>query len=101
MSKIPGTTEEFRECLDNDQPGKAWPPALKAIWWDFKNNWERSHDIAQDLHNETGSWLHAYLHRKEGDRFNANYWYGRIGRPYPSESLAEEQQQLLLHILNA
>ncbi|TDQ31637.1 hypothetical protein [Zeaxanthinibacter enoshimensis] len=99
MSVVPKTLEEFKKSLDSDLPVNSWPLALKAMWWDFKNNWEKSHDIAQELNTEMGSWIHGYLHRKEGDRFNANYWYGRIGKPYPSESLQEEQDRLVKTIL--
>ena len=47
------------------------------MWFDVKGDWEASHNIAQDMHDDNGSWIHAYLHRKEGDKFNAGYWYRR------------------------
>ena len=74
------TTATFKDSLKNDQPPAGLSPALEAMWWDGKGDWERSHDIAQEIHSTEGSWVHAYLHRKEGDRGNAAYWYARAGK---------------------
>ena len=60
---------------------------------------EASHNIAQDLHTDLGSWIHAYLHRKEGDKFNAGYWYRRANKPFPSNSLEEEHRKIVDFIL--
>ena len=54
--------------------------ALLALWWDAKGDWEKAHEIAQDVVGADGAWVHAYLHRKEGDLGNAAYWYRRAGR---------------------
>jgi hypothetical protein len=54
--------------------------ALLALWWDAKGDWEKAHGIAQDVARADGAWVHAYLHRKEGDLGNAGYWYQRAGR---------------------
>jgi hypothetical protein len=54
--------------------------ALLALWWDGKGDWERAHAIAQDVDGAEGAWVHAYLHRKEGDLGNAAYWYRVAGR---------------------
>ena len=69
------------------------------MWWDYKGNWEKSHDIAQEIEADTGHWIHAYLHRKEGDSWNAGYWYRIAGRAYPNISLAEEAKELVQFIL--
>ena len=54
--------------------------ALLALWWDAKGDWEKAHEVAQDVAGVDGAWVHAYLHRKEGDLGNASYWYRRAGR---------------------
>jgi len=70
------------------------------MWYDGKDNWNASHDIAQDIHSRDGSWIHAYLHRKEGDLGNASYWYGKAGKPVARVSLKEEWEQLVREFLN-
>ncbi|MCK0159823.1 hypothetical protein [Allomuricauda sp. F6463D] len=91
----PTTFEAFETTLDRDTPPKEWPDSLKSLWFDAKGDWESSHDIAQDLHSLMGSWIHAYLHRKEGDKWNAGYWYGRAGKPFPDYTLEEELKVLV------
>jgi hypothetical protein len=58
--------------------------ALLALWWDAKGDWEKAHEVAQDVAGADGAWVHAYLHRKEGDLGNAGYWYRRAGRAVAS-----------------
>ena len=60
---------------------------LQALWHDARGDWERAHECAQEDHGRDGSWVHAYLHRKEGDLGNAGYWYSRAGRPVPEKSV--------------
>lgn len=91
---------DFMTALKYDRPSPAWSDALKALWYDAKDNWEASHDIAQDMHTTLGSWIHAYLHRKEGDEWNAGYWYRQAARPFPKISLEEERQEIVEFILN-
>lgn len=69
------TKKEFREANPDQFQG-----ALLALWWDAQGNWERAHEVAQEIEDADGSWVHAYLHRKEGDLGNAGYWYRRAGR---------------------
>ncbi len=68
---------------------------LKALWYDGKGDWEKSHNIAQDINTKDGSHIHAYLHRKEGDEGNAGYWYSRAGKDFPKVSLEVEWAQLV------
>ncbi|GLU44487.1 hypothetical protein [Allomuricauda sp. NBRC 101325] len=91
----PKTYQEFQESLSEPSPPSSWSLPLQSLWFDAKGNWEASHDIAQDLHSSMGSWIHAYLHRKEGDEWNAGYWYRQAGRPFPKHSLEDELQQLV------
>lgn len=95
----PTNYDDFKGTLQNSQPPIEWPEALKALWYDANGDWEASHDIAQDLDNTLGSWIHAYLHRKEGDTFNAGYWYRRAKREFPEISLAEEHRGITEFIL--
>ncbi len=74
-------------------------PLLQALWYDANQNWHSAHQIAQELHTQNASWIHAYLHRKEGDRYNAQYWYRQAGREFPTESLSEEWETITQHLL--
>jgi len=96
---LPVNFKDFQKSLNKAEPPAVWPLALQSIWWDAKGNWEASHDIAQDMHNVIGSWLHAYLHRKEGDKFNAGYWYRQAGKNFPSFSLDVELRKIVEYIL--
>lgn len=91
---------EFLETLKNEIPYKDWPEALKSMWYDAKGNWKASHDIAEKLNGSLGSWIHAYLHRKEGDDWNARYWYRQAGKSFPITTLEEEHQEIVEFILN-
>ncbi|WP_321827616.1 hypothetical protein [Maribacter dokdonensis] len=96
---IPKTYLEFEKSLEFTNVPKDWSNGLKAAWYDAKGYWEASHNIAQDMHNELGSWLHAYLHRKEGDRFNAGYWYRLANKEYPTITLDEELKVIVEFII--
>ena len=67
---------------------------LKALELDKAGDWEGAHALSQELDNSGGAWLHAYLHRKEGDLGNAAYWYARAGKPVAGDTLEEEWQRL-------
>ncbi len=97
---IPKDFNQFLETLSSQNAPKEWPLALKALWFDAQGNWNASHDIAQDMHNDLGSWIHAYLHRKEGDEFNAGYWYRRANRPVPTITLDEELKQMVEFVIS-
>ena len=79
------TIEEFEAAASAEFEG-----ALLALWWDAKGNWDKAHEIAQDVPGADGAWVHAYLHRVEGDLDNAGYWYRRARRPAASGPLPEE-----------
>ncbi len=90
------THSEFQHCLAvNDFPADG-NILLKALFYDAKGDWEAAHDVAQS-HEGTLLYdhLHAYLHRKEGDDWNANYWYRRAKTTIPKVSLHEEWKQLV------
>jgi hypothetical protein len=96
---LPNSYTEFETTLGQAAPDATWPDALKALWFDAKGDWESSHNIAQDMHTTMGSWMHAYLHRKEGDTFNAGYWYRQAGRSYPEIILDEELREMVRFVL--
>jgi len=92
------TVEEFRATLSGNGPPDG-PPLLKALWHDAKGDWERAHAIAQDVEDRSGAWVHAYLHRKEGDLGNARYWYQRARQPVATDSLDEEWTRIVAALL--
>jgi hypothetical protein len=71
------TLDDFRASLAASAPPAGVAPALVALWHDGRGDWDEAHRVAQDIHDATGSRVHAYLHRKEGDAANAHYWYRR------------------------
>ncbi len=94
------TFEDFTGHVRNEAaPDSALSPELQALWYAEKGDWDRAHEIAQDIADTNGSWIHANLHREEGDIGNAGYWYRRAGRPMPSMSVVEERHALIRHFL--
>jgi hypothetical protein len=77
------------------------PPLLRALWFDATGDWARAHAVAQDEHTSEGSWVHAYLHRKEGDLDNAGYWYRRAGRKAASGPLEAEWREIAAALTSA
>ena len=65
-------------------------PALAALWWAARNEWDRAHEAAQADDGKDAAWVHAYLHRVEGDLENARYWYGLAGKPEATGPLGDE-----------
>src|SRR6202030_4468784 len=84
------TVDDFRKSLTESEPPAELAPALVGLWWDAKDDWTRAHESAQRDDGPEGSWVHAYLHRKEGDQGNSDYWYGRAGKPVCREPLDAE-----------
>ena len=84
------TLEEFRDSLSRDEPPRQLGVALAALWWDGKGNWKQAHEVAGQDEGPAAAWVHAYLHRKEGDASNANYWYARADKS-PSKAPLEEE----------
>ena len=95
------TFEEFQTSLDYPKPPENIPPQLSSLWYDAKGQWHEAHEIAQNIHSREGAWVHAYLHRKEGDRSNAGYWYRNAGKSFPDKSLEEEWKELVSTFLRS
>ena len=70
-------------------------PLLEALWWDARGGWDRAHALAQSVDTPVGAWVHAYLHRKEGDVANADYWYRRAGKCRPETPLDAEWAEIV------
>lgn len=74
-------------------------PGLQALWHDARGDWDRAHQAVQDDSSQDGAWVHAYLHRKEGDTGNARYWYARAGRTLPAAGLDAEWAEIARELL--
>src|SRR5271170_1964852 len=81
---------EFQDSQKQSAPPAGLSLALQSLWFDAKGDWDKAHDLAQKDGGPSGDWVHAYLHRKEGDASNARYWYVRAGKPVFSGSLEDE-----------
>ena len=86
------TVDEFRKSLTAAQPPAEFSAALAGLWCDAKGDWKRAHESAQQDEGPEGSWVYAYLHRKQGDQGNAAYCYGRSGKPICREPLDADGQ---------
>jgi hypothetical protein len=91
--------DDFKASLNATTPPSGLQPLLLALWHDAKGNWDAAHGVAQDVDDENGAWVHAYLHRKEGDAGNAGYWYRRAGRPHSRAPLHEEWDDIVAALL--
>jgi hypothetical protein len=85
---------KFEESLEQEAPPAGVSPALEALWHERRGGWERAHQIAQDIAGADGAWVHAYLHRREGDESNAAYWYRQASKPVARESLDDEWRSI-------
>lgn len=92
------TIKVFTESLTSDTP----PPMsiyLLALWYDGRGDWNAAHDLVNEMDGPQAAWVHAYLHRKEGDLANARYWYGRAQKRFPQLSLGEEWTEIATALL--
>ena len=93
------TLEDFLKMKDAGSAPEDIPPLLQSLLLDAAGDWDSAHRIAQNEYNPDGSWVHAYLHRKEGDLGNAGYWYRNAGRSMPDMSLEEEWEYIAMELL--
>lgn len=89
------TAQEFRDSLELDLPPAELSLALAGLWWDAKGDWTKAHESAQRDEGPAEAWVHAYLHRKEGDLSNAAYWYQRAGKSLAHTSLEKEWDEIV------
>ena len=93
------TRDEFDAAVKSGHVPDGIGNALAAMWYDAAGDWEKAHSYAQDQEDAVGAWVHAYLHRVEGDLSNAGYWYRRAGRPECKDPLSEERDVILSSLL--
>lgn len=89
----------LRASLQESSPPAGLPPLVTALWHVAKGQWDTAHNIAQQDGSAEGAWVHAYLHRVEGDESNAGYWYRRAGRPHCQDSLDREWAEIARALL--
>jgi hypothetical protein len=90
---------ELQESLSQDKVPAGLSAPLQALWADAKGDWDEAHRIVQSGSDSDSAWVHAYLHRKEGDLSNASYWYHRAGKDMPDNTLSEEWQSIAKALL--
>jgi len=80
-------------------PEPTGSPPLRALWFDARGDWNAAHKCVDELSEPDAMWVHAYLHRKEGDLWNAGYWYRRAGRPAATGALEAEWRAIAAALL--
>jgi hypothetical protein len=93
------TIEQFRASISESEPPRDLPVTAQALWWDAKGEWARAHDLVDELETPQAMAVHAYLHRKEGQTGNADYWYSRAGRQFHRPELDDEWEALMQGLL--
>jgi hypothetical protein len=94
------TLTEFKESLKLEEPIAGLSVQLRSLWYDGKGDWHQAHAQVDHLTDQASSWVHAYLHRKEGDIWNADYWYNKARQTHPDVSLEKEWEALVLAFLD-
>ncbi|TXE13328.1 hypothetical protein [Algoriphagus aquimarinus] len=91
--------KKIADFLESEDKVNEYTPILKALWYDGNGDWEKAHDQVDSMDGKDAARIHAYLHRKEGDQWNADYWYRRAGASRPELTLEEEWKMLLTQFL--
>lgn len=95
------TLQQFNESVNaGSEPPTGLSAALQALWWDAKGDWNKAHVVAQDDPNPNASWVHAYLHRREGDETNAAYWYAKAVKPVATGPFPPERDRIVAALLH-
>ena len=92
---------DFSASLSASAPASDLEPPLAALWWAAKGQWDQAHKIVQDEATPDAAWVHAYLHRVEGDPGNAGYWYRQAGQPVAKDSLEAEWERIVSALLGS
>ena len=85
--------------LNSDAPLSTVSAAIQALWWAAKGSWDMAHSLVQNDGSAEAAWVHAHLHRIEGDLANASYWYGKAGRQVPGDDLETERNSIAAELL--
>ena len=100
MVRMTTSFDVFQASLSGAQPPSDVDSALKALWHAAKGDWGRAHELAQAQDDADGAWVHAYLHRVEGDQSNAGYWYRRAQKPHSKALSPDEWQEIARALLS-
>ena len=92
---------EFKSSLSGAAPAPQLNVPLTALWWAAKSGWDQAHKLVQDEATTDAAWVHAYLHRAEGDLGNAGYWYRQAGQPVAKDSLEAEWERIVSALLGS
>ena len=95
------TLAELEQSLAGDAPPDGVPPLVRALWHDRRGDWTRAHEITQEIETTDAAWVHAYLHRREGDLSNAAYWYRQAGKPVERGNLDDEWRTITSALLKS
>ena len=87
--------DAFIKSIAGNEPADGISVYLEALWYDAKGDWDKAHRTIQDVEDGDAAWIHAYLHRKEGDTSNADYWYRQAAKERSTASLEEEWKELV------
>lgn len=94
------TQDEFSQLIEkHERCPESLPPSLQGLWYDKKGDWDMAHEVVQNASDADSAWVHAYLHRKEGDEVNARHWYRRSGQPEFKAGLDQEWEQIASDLL--
>ena len=93
--------ESFVLSLDRDDPPPLSAPMLRAVWHGLRGQWDAAHELAQAQDDAQGAWVHAWLHRIEGDLGNADYWYRRAGRPSRRDDVRDEGLEIAAALIRS
>lgn len=97
------TLVEFKRSRHADNPPRGCSPALAALWWcgrsRQKGDWDKAHEIVMDDEGADAAWVHAHLHRLEGDAGNAAYWYRHANKPVATAPLETEWEEIVAALL--
>jgi hypothetical protein len=91
----------FKRSLSKSKPPAGLSAALAGLWWAAKDDWNKAHKLVMSEEDPYCAWVHAYLHRREGDLDNARYWYGQAGRPVAVGDLTEEWTMMVAALLRS
>ena len=91
----------FVASLDHDEPAPLSTPMLRAVWHGLRGDWDKAHELAQAQDDEEGAWVHAWLHRIEGDLGNAAYWYRRARRPARRDDTRDEGLEIARSLIRS
>lgn len=101
VENLPANVDAFRQTLRGVAPPPGLAPALEALWWEARGDWTKAHEIVQAHEGEqTCDWVHAYLHRVEGDLGNAGYWYRRADKPTKTGDMKDEWAAMVAALLS-